>query len=150
MQVRIPAGVTDGQRIRIKGKGGAGENGGASGDLFVLVRVRPHQLFGRSGDNLTISVPVLFTEAALGAEIEVPTLQGQRVRLRLAEGTPNGRTLRVRGKGVAKADGTHGDLLVTVDVQVPRTLSAQARAGLEAFRDAVGAPNPRSALFDKV
>ena len=149
MQVRIPAGVTDGQKIRIKGKGGAGENGGPAGDLFVLVKVRPHKLFGRIGDNLTLSVPVLFTEAALGAEIEVPTLQGQRVRLRLAEGTPNGRTLRVRGKGVAKPDGTHGDLLVTVDVQVPHSLSSEARATLETFRDAVGAGNPRAVLFDK-
>ncbi len=149
MQVRIPAGVTDGQKIRIKGKGGAGENGGAPGDLYVLVHVRPHPLFGRSGDNLTVSVPVLFTEAALGAEIDVPTLQGQRVRLRLAPGTPNGRTLRVRGKGVARPDGTHGDLLVTVDVQVPHSLSSDAQSALEQFRDAVAAPNPRTALFER-
>ena len=149
MQVRIPAGVTDGQKIRIKGKGGAGENGGAAGDLYVLVHVRPHALFGRSGDNLTLSVPVLFTEAALGAELEVPTLGGQRVRLRLPAGTPNGRTLRVRGKGVPKRDGSHGDLLVTVDVQVPQTLSDAARSALEGYRDSVGAPNPRAALFDR-
>lgn len=149
MQVRIPAGVTDGQKIRIKGKGGPGENGGAAGDLYVLVHVRPDKLFGRSGDNLTLSVPVLFSEAALGAEIEVPTLQGARVRLRLPAGTPNGRTLRVRGKGVAKKDGSFGDLLVSVDVVVPPALSDDARGALEAYRDAVAAPDPRATWFER-
>src|SRR5699024_5635754 len=114
MQVRVPAGVTDGQRIRVKGKGGPGENGGAAGDLYVLVHVRPHRLFGRKDDNLTIDVPVTFAEASLGATIEVPTLNGPSVKLKLAAGTPNGRTLRVRGKGAVKANGTRGDLLVTV------------------------------------
>ncbi|MCB0892741.1 MAG: molecular chaperone DnaJ, partial [Propionibacteriaceae bacterium] len=126
MQVRIPAGVTDGQRIRIKGKGGAGENGGAPGDLYVLVHVRPHKLFGRKGDNLTLTVPVTFTEAALGAEVSVPTLNGQRVTLKLGPGTPNGRTFRVRGRGVHKNDGSTGDLLVTVEVQVPNQLNDTA------------------------
>ena len=149
MQVRIPAGVTDGQRIRIKGRGGAGENGGPAGDLYVLVHVRPHRLFGRSGDNLTLTVPVLFTEAALGAEVEAPTLQGGKVRLRLPAGTPNGRTFRVRGKGVAKRDGTHGDLLVSVEVQVPQHLTPEARAALESFRDAAGAADPRARLFER-
>ncbi|MFP5415563.1 MAG: molecular chaperone DnaJ [Actinomycetes bacterium] len=147
MQVRIPAGVTDGQRIRIKGKGGAGENGGAPGDLYVLVNVRPHPLFGRKGDNLTLQAPVTFVEAALGAEIEVPTLQGPRVRLRIPAGTPNGRTFRVRGKGVRKSNGEHGDLLVTVEVQVPATLDADASAALKKYAAAVGASNPRSGLF---
>ncbi|MFT3875968.1 MAG: molecular chaperone DnaJ [Propioniciclava sp.] len=147
MQVRIPAGVTDGQRIRIKGKGGAGESGGAPGDLYVLVNVRPHRLFGRKGDNLTLTVPVTFTEAALGAEIEVPTLNGPRVRLRVPPGTPNGRTFRVRGKGVRKSNGEHGDLLVTVEVQVPATLSSDATQALRAYADAVGATDPRAALF---
>lgn len=149
MQVRIPAGVTDGQKIRIKGKGAPGENGGPSGDLYVHVRVRPDKLFGRSGDNLTLSVPVLFNEAALGAEIEVPTLQGGRVRLRLPAGTPNGRTLRVRGKGVAKKDGSHGDLLVSVDVAVPNALTDPAREALEAYAAAAAAPNPRAVLFER-
>lgn len=148
MQVRIPAGVTDGQKIRIKGKGAPGENGGPAGDLYVVVHVRPHHLFGRKGDNLTVTVPVLFTEAALGAEIEVPTLSGAKVRMRLAPGTPNGRTMRVRGKGVPRKDG-HGDLLVTVDVQVPKTLSPDALAALEAYRDAVAAADPRVGLFEK-
>ena len=147
MQVRVPAGVTDGQRIRIKGKGGAGENGGPPGDLYVLVNVRPHPVFGRKGDNLTLVVPVTFPEAALGADIEVPTLNGPRVRLRIPAGTPNGRTFRVRGKGVRKANGDHGDLLVTVDVQVPSSLSAEAEAALKAYAEAVGASDPRAGLF---
>lgn len=147
MQVRIPAGVTDGQRIRIKGRGGAGENGGAAGDLYVVVHVRPHEIFGRKDDNLTLTVPVLFTEAALGAEIEVPTLQGQKVRLRLPAGTPNGRTFRVRGKGVAKKNGGRGDLLVTVEVQVPKNLDEQARQHLEDFQAAANGHDPRAKLF---
>lgn len=146
MQVRIPAGVTDGQRIRIKGKGGGGENGGAQGDLYVLVHVHPHPLFGRKGDNVTIDVPVTFPEAALGADIEVPTLKGPKVRLRVPAGTPNGRTFRVRGKGVSKATGDRGDLLVTVSVQVPAVLDDDARAALRAYADAVGAGNPRAHL----
>jgi molecular chaperone DnaJ len=147
MQVRIPAGVTDGQRIRLKGKGGAGENGGAAGDLYVLVHVRSHPVFGRKGDNLTLTAPVTFTEAALGAEIEVPTLGGAPVTLRLPPGTPNGRTLRVRGKGVAKRDGSKGDLLVTVEVMVPEGLSAPAREALVAYAEASGPGNPRAKLF---
>ena len=146
MQVRIPAGVTDGQRIRIKGKGGAGENGGAPGDLYVLVNVRPHPLFGRKGDNLTLTVPVTFVEAALGAEIDVPTLGGPRVRLRVPAGTPNGRTFRVRGKGVSKPNGTRGDLLVTVEVEVPATLPRRAEEALKAYAEAVGPSNPRVGL----
>ena len=147
MQVRIPAGVTDGQRIRIKGKGGAGENGGAPGDLYVLVHVRPHKLFGRKGDNITLTVPVTFTEAALGADISVPTLSGQRVTLKIGPGTPNGRTFRVRGKGVHKADGSTGDLLVTVEVQVPNALNDTAKEALESFAAAVGDADPRASLY---
>ena len=147
MQVRIPAGVTDGQRIRIKGKGGAGENGGAPGDLYVLVHVRPHKLFGRKGDNLTLTVPVTFTEAALGAEVSVPTLNGQRVTLKLGPGTPNGRTFRVRGRGVHKNDGSTGDLLVTVEVQVPNQLNDTAKEALESFAAAFGDADPRSSLY---
>jgi molecular chaperone DnaJ len=147
MQVRIPAGVTDGQRIRLKGRGGAGENGGAPGDLYVSVQVRPHAVFGRKGDNLTLTAPVTFQEAALGAEIEVPTLHGAPVKLRLTPGTPNGRTLRIRGKGVSKRDGTKGDLLVTVEVLVPSALNDQARAALNSYAEAVGSVNPRAKLF---
>jgi molecular chaperone DnaJ len=147
MQVRIPAGVTDGQRIRLKGRGGAGENGGAAGDLYVIVHVRSHAIFGRKGDNLTLTAPVTFQEAALGAEIEVPTLGGPPVKMRLSPGTPNGRTLRVRGKGVRKRDGTKGDLLVTVEVLVPEALNEQAREALNSYAEVVGTVNPRAKLF---
>jgi molecular chaperone DnaJ len=147
MQVRIPAGVTDGQRIRLKGKGGAGENGGAAGDLYVIVHVRPHPVFGRTGDNLTLTAPVTFHEAAVGAEIEVPTLGGPPVKLRLPAGTPNGRTLRVRGKGVSRRDGTTGDLLVSVEVVVPSSLTPEARQALDSYAEAVGTQNPRAKLF---
>ncbi|GAA1390196.1 molecular chaperone DnaJ [Luteococcus peritonei] len=147
MQVRIPAGVTDGQRIRIKGKGSPGENGGEAGDLYVLVHVRPHRIFGRKEDNLTLTAPVSFTEAALGAEIEVPTLSGSRVTLRIPAGTPNGRTFRVRGKGVQRKNGSSGDLLVTVEVQVPEELDEKARQALTDYAAAAGSTNPRAGLF---
>lgn len=147
MQVRIPAGVTDAQKIRIKGRGGSGENGGAAGDLYVVVHVKPHRVFGRSGDNLTLTAPVAFTEASLGAEIQVPTLGGPAVTLRIPAGTPNNRTFRVRGKGVPRKDGTRGDLLVTVDVQVPSELNDDAKRALKEFSEAVGMGNPRAKLF---
>jgi molecular chaperone DnaJ len=142
IQVRIPAGVTDGQRIRIKGKGGAGENSGASGDLYVLVHVRPHKVFGRKGDNLTITVPITYAEAVLGAEVPVPTIEGSTVRLKVPAGTPTGRTFRVAGRG-AKG----GDLLVSVEVQVPKHLSDEAKDALRAFSAQAGEADPRDALL---
>ncbi|MEU7689855.1 molecular chaperone DnaJ [Microbispora hainanensis] len=147
IQARIPAGVGDGQRIRIKGKGAPGENGGPAGDLYVLVHVKPHPVFGRSGENLTVTVPVTFPEAALGAEIKVPTLRGMPVTLRIPEGTPNGRTFRVRGRGVPRKDGTKGDLLVTVQVTVPQHLDDKARAALEEFRNATEGQDLREELI---
>lgn len=147
MQVRIPAGVTDGQKIRIKGKGSAGENGGAAGDLYVIVHVRPHPVFGRQGDNLTVTVPVTFAEAALGAEVEVPILGGGSVKLRIPAGTPNGRTFRIRGRGVTKSTGEKGDLLAAVDVQVPGHLPDEARSALQAYAEAAREPNPRNDLL---
>jgi molecular chaperone DnaJ len=147
IQARIPAGVADGQRIKIPGKGAPGERGGPAGDLYVRVHVEPHNVFGRSGHNLTLNVPLTFTEAALGGEIKVPTHRGMPVSLRIPPGTPNGRTFRVRGKGVRRKDGTSGDLLVTVDVQVPTDLSAKAKSALEEFRDATAGPDPRSDLL---
>lgn len=146
MQVRIPAGVTDGQRIRIKGKGGAGENSGASGDLYVLVHVRPHKVFGRKGDHLTLTVPVTFAEAALGAEISVPTLDDGPVRLKVPAGTPNGRTFRVRGRGV-KGGAGDGDLLVTIEVEVPTHLSDEAKAALADYQEKAGGGDPRAHLL---
>ncbi len=147
MQVRIPAGVNDGQRIRLKGKGSPGERGGPNGDLIVLVHVRPHELFGRSGDNLTITLPVTFPEAALGSDVKVPTLGGPTVTLKLPPGTTSGRVLRVRGKGVTRRDGSKGDLLVTIDVAVPHKVSGKAKEALEAYRAATAADNPRAHLL---
>jgi molecular chaperone DnaJ len=148
IQARIPAGVRDGQRIRLKGKGAPGENGGPAGDLFVSVKVRPHRVFGRSGDNLTLTVPVSFDEAALGAEVKVPTLAGSSVTLKLPPGTPNGRTFRVRGKGARRKDGTVGDLLATVEVQVPAVLDQATREAVEAYRAASGGQTLRAGLFE--
>jgi molecular chaperone DnaJ len=147
MQVRIPAGVRDGQRIKLKGKGAPGERGGSPGDLYVTVHVTPDRVFGRSGDNVTITVPVTFTEAALGAEISVPTLAGPPVTVKLPPGTPNGRTLRVRGKGATRKDGTRADLLVTVEVQVPQRVDGKAKEALEAFAAATSGDDVRAELL---
>lgn len=147
INVRIPAGVADGQRIRIKGRGATGENGGSAGDLYVTVHVTPHQLFGRDGTNLTLEVPVTFAEASLGSEITIPTLGGGSVRLRVPAGTPNGRVMRVRGKGIRRKDGSMGDLLVTLKVQVPDHLSDEAKAALEEYVAKSGQDDPRAALF---
>lgn len=123
VKVRIPAGVEDGQTIRLAGRGTPGHNGGPAGDLYVTVDVDPHPEFGRLGDNLTLTVPVTYPEAVLGADIVVPTLDGSTVTVRIPPGTPAGRTLRVSGKGVPKP-AKHGDLLITVDIDVPTTPSA--------------------------
>ncbi|HUZ51162.1 MAG TPA: molecular chaperone DnaJ [Streptosporangiaceae bacterium] len=149
IQARIPAGVADGQRIKLKGKGAPGERGGPPGDLYVRVHVAGHPVFGRIGHNLTVNVPVTFAEAALGAEIKVPSHRGMPVNLRIPPGTPNGRTFRVRGKGVRRSDGTQGDLLVKVDVQVPTELTDTARDALEKFRDATTGADPRDELLRK-
>jgi len=138
---RIPAGVRDGQKIRLRGKGRPGSDGGEAGDLVIAVKVEPHPVFAIDGRDLRVTLPVTFDEAALGADVEVPTFGGGTVRVRVPAGTPSGRTLRVRGKGVAAggssgsagANGTAGDLLVTVQVVVPQRLSDEARAAVEAF-----------------
>ena len=148
IQARIPAGVKDGQRIRLRGKGGQGESGGPAGDLFVTVKVTPHRLFGRKDDNLTLEVPVTFDEAALGADVKIPTLGGAPVTLKIPAGTPNGRTFRVRGRGARKKDGTNGDLLATVQVQVPATLNDAARKAVEDYRAATEGSTLRSGLFE--
>ncbi|WP_411088407.1 molecular chaperone DnaJ [Streptomyces sp. 061-3] len=147
MQVRIPAGVSDGQRIRLRGKGAPGERGGPAGDLYVVVHVDAHPVFGRRDDNLTVTVPVTFVEAALGGEVKVPTLGGPPVTLKLPAGTPNGRTMRARGKGALRKDGTRGDLLVTVEVTVPKELGPEAQDALEAYRKATAGEDPRAELF---
>ncbi|MBB3045248.1 molecular chaperone DnaJ [Nocardioides sp. LMS-CY] len=149
IQARIPAGVKDGQRIRLRGKGAPGENGGAAGDLYVTVKVSPHRLFGRKDDNLTIDVPVSFDELALGAEIRIPTLGGTPVTLKVPAGTPNGRTFRVRGRGAPKSDGSKGDLLATVEVQVPASVDGPAREAVEAYRSATAGRPLRTKLFEE-
>jgi molecular chaperone DnaJ len=148
IQARIPAGVKDGQRIRVRGKGAQGESGGPAGDLYVTVKITPHPLFGRKGDNLTLDVPVSFDEAALGAEIKVPTLTGSPVTLKIPPGTPNGRTFRIRGKGARRSDGTTGDLLATVEVHVPAVLDPAAREAVEAYRAATAGKPLRANLFE--
>jgi molecular chaperone DnaJ len=144
VQARIPAGVADGQKIRLKGRGAPGRNGGPAGDLIVECQVAPHPYFGRDGLNLTAKVPVTFSEAALGAEIDVPTLEGPRVKLRIKPGTASGSRHRVRGRGITSAKGS-GDLIVTVDVAIPGELNDQQRAAIEAFAAATTV-SPRSRL----
>ena len=151
VKVRVPAGVSDGQRIRVKGRGGAGANGGPPGDLYVVVNVTPHPLFGRSGKDLTIRLPLTFAEATLGADVKVPTLDGQ-VTMRIPPGTPAGKVMRVRGQGVpadtSKNGKTGGDLLVTLDVVVPTQLDERQREAVEALAAATEA-DPRADLFAK-
>ncbi len=144
IKVKIPQGVEDGARVKVAGRGGAGYNGGRPGDLYVKVHVGTHPIFGRRGKHLTITVPVTFIEAALGAEIDVPTLDG-KVRLRIPPGTPSGKTFRVRGKGVPSAKVT-GDLLVTVEVSVPTEMTDEQRSLLEQFRETRPDDNPRAHL----
>ncbi len=148
ISVRIPAGVADGQKIRLKGRGEPSHDGGAPGDLTLTVTVRKHQVFEREGLNLRLDVPVTFTEATLGATIEVPTLDGDPVKLRIAPGTPSGRVLRVKGRGVTTTKGT-GDLLAEVVVAVPSHLTADAKEHLEKFAKAMPTENPRAELIAK-
>ncbi|MBN9150596.1 MAG: DnaJ domain-containing protein [Cryobacterium sp.] len=148
ISVRIPAGVADGQKIRLKGKGEPSPDGGPPGDLTLTVTVRKHPVFERDGLNLRVDVPVTFTEATLGATIEVPTLDGDPVKLRIAPGTPSGRVLRVKGRGVTTTKGV-GDLLAEVVVAVPSHLTADAKEYLEKFAKAMPAENPRAELIAK-
>jgi molecular chaperone DnaJ len=146
VQARIPAGVKDGSRIRLKGKGAPGEQGGPAGDLFVVVHVAPHPVFARKGENIQVTVPVTFAEAALGSEISVPVPRGGTVKVKIPAGTANGRTMRVKGKGIRRKDGTNGDVLVTVEVAVPQKLSAEAKEALETFAAQTGDHDPRKDL----
>ncbi|KTR24821.1 MULTISPECIES: DnaJ C-terminal domain-containing protein [Curtobacterium] len=148
VNVRIPAGVADGQKIRLRGRGEPSPDGGEAGDLVVSVTVRKHPVFERDGLNLRVDVPVTFVEAALGATIQVPTLGGDPVKLKVAPGTPSGRVLRVKGRGVATKSGT-GDLLATVQVAVPSHLSDKQREAVEALRAALPDEDPREDLLAK-
>ena len=145
VKVKIPAGVDDGQRIRVKGRGGAGANGGPSGDLYVIVHVRPHPIFGRRGKlDLTVHVPLTIAEAALGAKVKVPTLTDP-VTLKVKGGTKGGTTQKVKGRGIVPAKGSSGDLLVTFNVDVPAKVNDEQRQALEALA-AVFPDNPREHL----
>jgi molecular chaperone DnaJ len=146
ISARVPAGVNDGARIRVKGKGAPGEAG--PGDLFIELTVKPHATFSRKGENLLLTLPVTFAEAALGADIKVPTLSGDDVTVRLAAGTPTGRVLRVKGRGIKKG-GLTGDLLVTVEVQVPRRVEGKAEEAIKAFAAATADHDIRAEFVAK-
>ncbi|NBR77586.1 MAG: J domain-containing protein [Microbacteriaceae bacterium] len=148
INAKIPAGVLDGQKIKLRGKGQASPNGGPNGDLIITVTVKPHAVFSRDGNNLRLSVPVTFAEAVLGATITVPTLGGDPVKLKVAPNTPNGRVLRVKGKGVTTAKGT-GDLLATVEVLVPAHISEKAAKALKEFEEALPDEDPRQDLLNR-
>jgi molecular chaperone DnaJ len=145
---RIPAGVRDGQKIRLRGKGARGDAGAEPGDLILTVTVDKHPVFGREGDNLTVDLPVTFPEAALGATVSVPTLEGTPVRVKIAPGTPSGRVLRVKGRGVKRGDKT-GDLLAKVQVVVPQRLTEPARVALEKMQADEAGEDPRAELFER-
>jgi molecular chaperone DnaJ len=154
LTMRIPAGVADGQRIRLAGQGEPGMRGAPAGDLYVLVHVTPHPVFGRSGDDLTLTVPVSFPELVMGTTLTVPTMDGPTmdgtVKLKVPAGTANGRTLRVRGKGIAGRHGRTGDLLVTLQVVVPTKLERGAKEALAAYAQATAGEDPRAGLFTRV
>ena len=145
IKAKIPKGIADGTKIRLKGKGGPGANGGPSGDVYVRVHVKDHPIFKRPDQkNLSVTVPVTFAEAALGSVVDIPTLNGS-TKIRVPAGTQSGKTLRVSGEGIETANGT-GDLLVTLEVAVPTELSDEQRSLLEQFNQKSSEENPRSHL----
>lgn len=147
VKTRIPSGVNNGARIRLAGRGGSGPRAGEPGDLLVTISVEGHRVFGRKGSDLTLTVPITFPEAALGSEIEVPTLNGKKVKLKIPPGTSSGRTLRVRGRGPS-VNGPRGDILVTLEVAVPTRLTKEARELLEKFAETVK-ESPRKYLDEE-
>ena len=147
VQARIPAGVKDGSKVRLKGKGGLGKRGGPGGDLFVKVSVKPHPLYTRKGENLSVEVPVTFVEAALGADIPIPIPRGGTVNMRIPAGTTTGRTFRIKGKGVRGKDGKNHDVLAVIDVAVPQNLNEDAKTALEAFAQATIDQDPRKEIY---
>ena len=140
---RIPAGIKDGAKIKLKGRGASGEGG--PGDLYVVVNVTPHPLFKRDENNLLMTLPVTFTEATLGADIAVPTMSGEEVKVRLAPGTPNGKKLKIKDQGIHR-NHEQGDLILTIEVQVPQRVDGKAKKALEDFAEATAEFNPRSEL----
>jgi molecular chaperone DnaJ len=148
LTLKVPAGIQDGQKLKLKGKGQASPNGGPAGDLVVSIKVRSHPVFTRDGDNVRVVVPVTFAEAVLGAIISVPVLGGEPVKLKVAPGTPNGRTLRVKGKGV-QYESHQGDLLASVDILVPNRISKKAEEALRAFDSEIPVEDPRATLISR-
>jgi molecular chaperone DnaJ len=146
IDVRVPAGIKDGQTVKVRGKGQQGPAG--NGDLLVKVSVKPHPFFAREDNNIRIHLPVTFAEAALGTQLEVPTLEGPTVKMKVPAGTSSGRTLRLKGRGVKTSKAT-GDLLVTIDVVVPQNLSAKAEEALKAFAEATADADPRAGIAAK-
>ena len=146
ISTRLPAGVSDGQRIRLKGKGQKSPNGGPAGDLVITVHVKAHPVFTAEGTNLRMRLPVTFDEAALGAEVVVPTLEGSTVTVKVPAGTSSGTVLRVKGRGIATSSRT-GDLLATVEVHVPAKLTSEARRAVEALREATKQGDVRADLY---
>ena len=146
LTVRIPSGISDGGKVRVKGRGEPGEAG--HGDLYVIVSVVPHPVFSRKGENIHVTVPVTFTEAALGADIPVPTLEGDEVKVRIAPGTQNGKTFRVKGRGVKKGVNA-GDLMVSIEVQVPQRVDGSAKKALEDFAAATKSEDVRSEFLQR-
>ena len=148
LSLKVPAGIQDGQKLKVRGKGQPSPNGGETGDLVVTINVKPHPVFARDGQNLRVTVPVTFAEAVLGATIQVPTLGGEPVKLKVAPGTPNGRVLRVKGRGVVNGKG-EGDLLATVEIAVPAHVSDKAAKLLAEFDDQLPDEDPRADLLSK-
>lgn len=148
VNVKVPAGIQDGQKLKVKGKGQPSPNGGPAGDLVVTIKVKSHPVFSRDGENLRVTVPITITEAILGATISVPTLGAEPVKLKVAPGTPNGRTLRVKGRGV-QLPSKQGDLLATVEIAVPAHVSDKAKKLLEQFEAELPDEDPRQDLLTK-
>ena len=146
--VKIPAGIEDGQKLKVRDKGQPSPNGGRSGDLILTINVTPHPVFSRDGDHVRLTLPITFAEAILGATVPVPTLGGEPVKLKIAPGTPNGRTFRIKELGVRKAART-GDLLVTVDVVVPSRISADAEKHLRALVEVMPQEDPRGEILEQ-
>lgn len=142
---KTPAGLQDGQKVRVRGKGGPGQNGGEPGDVIITVHVEKHPVYELDGKNVRMNLPVSFSEAALGAKVEIPTVHGNTVKVKIPAGSSSGNTLRVRGHGL-RGKGLPGDMLVTLNIVVPKKLSSEAKAAVEAFAEATADADPRANL----
>ena len=151
LKVTIPAGIDNGQTISIRGQGNAGKNGGPAGDLLITITVRPHELFQREGTSVLCEAPITFTQAVLGAELEIPTIDG-KVKYSIPEGTQSGTTFRLKGKGIPGLNGrARGDQYVTVYIETPRNLNREQKEALRKFSDTLGESNyeQRKSFFGK-